>query len=658
MQEPSRRTLIGAAGSTALLAAAGCLSLDDGGDDEIVPDDDRFETVLESLPAEFDDPAWLWVTDVEAMSVLEEEEAAAFELWIVHPDDEEAYDPSRVATAIGDEYGMDGFVSVAIGSFDPDADDDLTHLEDRDDYDLYVDESAGEDDYVAVEDDVLVAASEEELAEGAFGAIESKDDRLIAEIEAVEHASDALGHADAFRVSLQTDELTDELDVDPDDVRYWARTTTAVDEDTLEVAEILECTDEDVPDETLATALADADGGWFGDLGGREGPDVEIDGATIAATIEVDLREVREQDDHQSPRIGAADGRIDLDEDVVELEVRDGDPTPIEELELTVNDETYDPDVWANGASEIAEGDRLQIETNDVEPNTSVQLRHEHAFGSSSSGTTLLGNLQFEFEFDEDATRLTIEYVDEYELDGDELHVARVDGDHRRRHEREDEGPDELDRPWAGEQVSDGSTATIDAERGQSVYVSYGSDDEFDAVAWHEVRPPGRIESTYHFEDGTLDVTLSVDRTRSADGYAIEIGRGDDARPADGQFSDETDVVEDEVSVTLSDVEFGDHVVVAWREATVGFASAVPDAEFALSADDETLEYVDGPDLTLDDLEITAWNENHEEREIDVEASVDDPLEPGDEVGLDVPDLRHVSVSYRDSSLGGVVVEE
>ena len=652
MDDCSRRHLLGITSSAALLSAAGCLSLggDDaeGDDSEIDDPSNRIDEGTAYLTADVRDPTWLWVTDVDAVEDIDEHGQQLVGAFVPEPDDEEAHDFSTVAHLFGPDFGKEQWLLVATGEFDPAADEELEHVDNRDGYALYND-TQDDDACIAHTDGLMIAGPEDSLLAAALEAGDGEGERLLDTVDEFEHAKAHVGDADTYQIHLPDEELSDELEVDPSEISYHSTSTTVVDEQTLKMSERLECADESVATEELATRLKESE--WmFGGGVSTTDADVEVDGTTVLVTFEVDLDGVAEQDEHDSPRIGGVTD-ITLSEEYVDVEVHEGDTTPVDELELFLNDEQYDREIWTDGAAEIAAGDVIRIGTDDLEPNTDVELRHNHSYGSEGSHTSLLSHLGFEFAYDDSGT-LTVEYADDLDLDGDELYLAIFDGVDQRYPDHDSE-PDTTTQPWAGNTVTSSDTASIEANYGQLVLVTWGGTDVMDDVASHDIRPPGWLDSEYDYERERLDVMLTVEEPQPAVAYELRYDSADGSL-TETQFADEVETVEAETTVTLDGVESGTEVVALWGDehVEIGRTTALPAVELDLEEDTDgySVLYVEGPTLSADSLELVVWKDDY--TRIDVADLIDGEFSPSDSLDVDATEVQHVELSYEGEPVG------
>ena len=545
-------------------------------------------------------------------------------------DPEEA---GAIASVIDHEDGYTERLTVLLGEFEPDGESEERETDDGTGYELYEGENrhACHDDeslYVAVADDVTIVGSEERI-EDAFAAAAGEKETLLEAETRIEDGLEAFEDADRRAVALlEEHHLTRDVDgFDDEDIDYLAHGAEVVDSDTMELHHGIAFEDEgaitdelleELEEESVYVPVADE-------------PTVEVDGAFVTVTAVRDLAAERAVAEHDSPgHLRARARELDADDDYLEIEVGRGDPTPVEDLTLELDGEEYDPEIWADGAEEIAEGDSLLIEVEEVEPNLRIRLTHDHEMGSSGSGTTLLNHFRFEFAYDYDEKELEVIYRDEFPLDGDRLHLAAFDADARRFGPTRDEPePRIAERPWDGE-LEEGATATLEGvEPGDRIVVGWDGTSPRDALGHYHVRPPGSASFEYDADEGTVTVELDPDGERPAAEYDLRV----DDEPASTTWTDEYDVVEDGASIELPDVEVGSRVAVVWGddELRIGSYRARPTVDLELRADEAELEHVGGDELPAGSLELRTWGEDGEET-VDLDGEIDGEFEEGDVV--------------------------
>lgn len=348
--------------------------------------------------------------------------------------------------------------------------------------------------------------------------------------------------------------------------------------------------------------------------------------------------------EHDSPAGLTARG-VDLGGEYVELEVRRGDPTPVEEITLEVGGEEYDEAIWADGAETIESGDRIRLRSDDVEPNLEVRLRHEMESGTSTSSTRILSHFRFDFEYDP-AGRLAIEYADDFPLDGDEVYVGVVDDDRYYRGERVERAV----QPWEGRELEAGDDASIDGvEPGQTIVVGYGGADFESGIARYRIAPPGHVRYDYDPASAALEATLRAEYDQPASAFELRV----DGDPASVQWADEYDTIADEATIAVPDLEYGTRVSTVWGDddRRVGSTIVLPSVDVERLADEEpAIEHVGGDAVASDELELEVWT-GKDRVPVDVGAEIDGAFEEGDRIPLGVDEARSVHPKY--GSYGG-----
>lgn len=489
---------------------------------------------------------------------------------------------------------------------------------------------------VAAVDDRLVVAESTDVLDDALAAKAGDADRLPANDDVVSDGIDACGDADTRAVMVGDDVGYGRM-VDAE-VRFSGYATTVRDPDTLERALILGLENESDTEQVTETLAED------GLLGDDEHTTVETDGAVVTVTMVVDLAARRRAREHDSPGGLRVDrGELRDPGEYVELEVMTGDPTPVDELTLEVGGETYDRSVWAGDREEIEAGDTIRIRASDVEPNLEITITHETEYATSSSTTSILDHLTFEFDYAFDDRTLDVEYTDSFDVDGDGLSVVVFEG---RRWWRDDGDDPRTETPWTGGTVTEGATASLDdVAPGETVVVTYGGTDPEDGIAYFRPAPPGEATVEYDYDARSATATLDLDDPRPADEYTVLV----DEEPADSQWADAGDTVRSGDSVTVHDVPVGSTVTVVWgaHDARLAAERAVPEIELDLDLGDEVaLEHVDGDAVPAAKLAAHVWNGDRTVVPLDDE--VDGEFAPGDTVSLGVDDVEYVSLMYDD----------
>ncbi|AEH36819.1 hypothetical protein [Halopiger xanaduensis] len=671
MPQCPRRSLLGGLGTTLAVAFAGstaAVAADESSDDEnedAVPP--TFDSVRESLPASVAaEPMTVTLQDLDAQREANDPHrprTIGYEFGI----DPESVSTAARVTSYGDEYAQPiGVLTGDVEFGDEFADEGET----RELADVEYDRYDGDDAVAADAGDIVVIAEETETIEAAFEAGAGETDRLFEAESLLEEAFDVVDDADGYTARLPDEEESAIPGAEDAPVEYIVQTTTVLDPDALEVTYGIAFEDEDdVTDELVETLEAE-----LAYMPTKEEPSAEVDGALVTVTAERDLAAEREIREHDSPGSLRIDRDADFDGDTVELEVGRGDPTPIEDLTLELDDEEYDRDIWADGQGKLEEGDTIEIDTDDIEPNLSVTLTHDHELGSSSSTTTVLNHFRFEYDYDVNAETLTVEYADDYPLDGDKLSLAaREEYTYVRPDEDEDiPDPKAETQPWTGETLEDGDTGTLEGvEPGDRVLVGWEGTTHRDAIGRFRARPPGYVDFEYDYDAETVSATLEFpedsaegegeeaengdgdkdgaeetdDETateRPADEYELRVG----GEPAATQWADDHETVSGGETIEIEDVDVGTEIEVVWGEdADVSGTRAVPTVDLEVETDG-TVEHAGGDAVPASKLEGRARTDD-DSLEISLDEYVDGEFAEGDSFDLDVDaELHTVHLRY------------
>lgn len=646
MRKCPRRTFLGSIG--AALGAGGIAGVATAATDERADgeasDGSRATTSSEGsdpdalfpyLPASLgDDP--VAITAVDPQGMLEANQPREYRLPVRYGDDPEDVEALVSVESNGGDYAR--HLAALTGSVEPEGEPE----EETDDFDRY-DLHHG---VAAARDDDLLIAEETDVLEAAVDAYDGDEDRLLDETDALADGLAAFEDADSRIVLEANERVAEMLDAEADDVRFLTRAVTVVDPDTMEIDFAVEFSDEDLVTEDRTAAFTET---VPTRRSGSEESEVSTDGARIVVSVVRDLEAERKMREHDSPS-GLMVRSVDLESEYVEVEVRRGDPTPVDELTLEVAGEEYDREVWAGDAETIQGGDTIRIRTEDVEPNLKVRLVHESEYGTSVSGTRLLSYLRFDFEYDP-AGELTIEYDDEIPLDGDEVYVGVVEGE-RYYH---DEEPDRTTQPWAGQEVTAGDAATIDdVDPGVTVVVGYGGASFDDGISHYRIRPPGHVRFDYDAAESTLTATLRVRYEQPASAYELRL----DDEPAPTQWSDEYDTIEGEATIELADLEYGTRVEAVWGDDDlwIGSTYVLPSVDLALVEGDDgvALEHVGGDPIPVDDLAVEFWDGESVDG-FAADEAVDGTFEEGDRIPLGVDDVEYAYLKYDDYWIGAAI---
>ncbi|OAQ54654.1 hypothetical protein HTG_03595 [Natrinema mahii] len=634
MPQYPRRTLLGGIGTTMALGLAGntASSTDANGERERA-DAPSFESLLDSLPASV-------ATESMTVSVMDlERRREANEPYEPHAAtgpfeiDDEDVTKQAVVYSTDDEFTQS--VTVLTGEIDLDGDGESRETADGIAYDRY----ETDDQFAAVTDDAVVITGDAATLSDAVAAGAGDADRLLDATPLLEEAFDVYEDADGYNVTVGDALQPPEIDATAE---YVVRAITVLGPDTMAMDFAISFTDADDVTDELAERLA----GEFAYTATTDEPTAEVDGSLVTVSVERDLAAERAAREHDSPGALRVERDIDLDDDYLEIEIGSGDPTPIEDLTLEVGDEAYDREVWTNGHGTLEEGDTILIETDDVEPDLSVTLTHDHEYGSSSSTTTILGHFRFDFAYDPDATELTVEYADEFPLDGDEVWLAVHEDRPTYGFREDDPEPTATAQPWTGTTMESGDDATIaDVDPGSVVYVCWDEPSFRDAIATHHAQPPGTVAFEYDYENRSLSATLELDgdTERPASAYELLI----DGEPADTQWADAAETVTSGATIEVDSVPVGTDVKVVWGEddVRVGRAYPQPQIDLEFTEDGTAVEHVGGDSLDASTLELRVWT-GEENVEIDLADEIDGDFEDGDTVPIDASEPRGANLIY------------
>ncbi|OLZ40217.1 hypothetical protein A6E15_04120 [Natrinema saccharevitans] len=634
MPQYPRRTLLGGIGTTIALGLAGnTVSSTDANGERDPADAPSFETLLDHLPASVaTESMTVSVMDLERRREANEPHGphaatGAFRI------DDEAVTKQAVVYATGESFTQS--VTVLTGEIDLDGDGESRETDDGVAYDRY----EADDQVAAVTDEAVVIAQDADVLSDAVAAGAGDADRLLDAKPLLEEAIDVHEGADGYSVNVGDDFQPPETDATAE---YVVRAITVRGPDTITMDFAVSFTDADDVTDELAERLE----GEFAYVATTDEPTAEVDGSLVTVSVERDLAAERAAREHDSPGSLRVERDIDLEDDLLEIEIGRGDPTPIEDLTLEVGDEAYDRDIWTNGHGTLEEGDTIVIETDDVEPNLSVTLTHDHEYGSSSSTTTVLGHFRFEFAYDPDATELTVEYADEFPLDGDEVWLAVHEDRPTYGFREDDPEPTATAQPWAGTTMESGDDATIEGvDPGSVVYVCWGEPNYRESLATHRTRPPGTVKFEYDYEAQSLSATLELDddTERPASAYELLV----DGEPAETQWADAADTVTSGATIEIDSVPVGADVEVVWGEDDVRVGSAYPQptVDLAFTEDGTAVEHVGGDSVDASKLEARVWSEDGSV-EIDLADEVDGDFEKGDTIPVDASAARGLSLVY------------
>ncbi|WP_245779393.1 hypothetical protein [Halostagnicola kamekurae] len=570
-----------------------------------------FDDVLAYLPASVaEDSMGVAVTNYERMREADQPYGPSPPINTAEMDASNV-SKSAFVTSYTDEYSQP--LTVLSGDIELPESTDSSETDAGVEYEYYEPESDG---VVGSDGDVVVGSTDRETVEAAFDANAGEADRLLEAESAIESGLSTFPESDARSVQI-SDEQPTLGGFEDVDIEYSVTAQTVIDADTMEMSVGIELADEsDATDELIETLESQ-----FAYAATTGEPSVEVDGSFVSTTVTRDLAAERAVREHESPGYLQVERDFDIeDDDLLEIEIGRGDPTPIEDLTLEIDDEPYDREIWADGHGKLEEGDTIVVDMDDVEPNLSVSLTHEHELGSSSSRTTILSHFRFESSYDIDSGELTLEYADDFSLDGEEVFLAVYDERPIYRLDEDGSEPRVSTQPWDGETMSEGDTATVeDVEVGDTVIVGWKGTDYDDSIWQHQADPPGRARFEYEYDSETLEATLDFapispdseseptdDVERSASEYELQI----DGEPADTQWTDEFETVSTGATLEIDDVAVGSDVEAVWAETDTPIGRTQTQPSIDLAYDGGTVEHVGGDALPAADLEAEIWAEN------------------------------------------------
>ena len=641
MQYP-RRALLAGVGltGTAVLLGSTVLSDDDPAtsDSSESGDDSEFDELFAYLPATIDGPSISVVAaDVQARRKADEP-------YDYHVAVSGAIDPSSVEVHVrADAFGEDEHVGVSVltGTVEIDGETERRETDAGTSYEVY--ETKRE--VVAETDDVVLVSGSTETIEAAIDAAAGDEKSLFDREPRIEDGLETFSDADERAVHLDEYIFPVEGDEDAPEISFAASGIDVIDSDTIEMQIGFAFEDErEITDDVL-----DAIRSEFSAMGTTEELDVTVDDDLVVVTVRRDLAAERAVADHDSPGQLRLVGDVDPDVDSVEIEIGRGDPTPIEELTLSLDDREIDPSEWADDQSTIEAGDRIHLPLEELEPNLQVRITHDHEMGSSSSGTTILAHLQFAFDFDADRGELDVGYADSFPLDGDRLSVVAYDPDSRSRASFGEADPVVSADPWDGETVTEGDEASVEGiEPGNEVLVNWDGTGYENAIAHYFASPPGRVTFDFDYASNTLSVTLSVEDVRDADEYTLLV----ENESASTQWIDVDDTIADESTIEVTGIDVGMQSSVVWNDdVRVGSTRVVPELLLEFDPETDTVEHVGGDAIPAESLTVELWTDDGSE-EMTLADAIDGTFEEGDSFTVDREGVRDVVLLYDDLLIG------
>lgn len=648
MPQCPRRTLLGGIGTTIAVAMAGnaATATENDAPTERGSETPSLEALLDALPASV-------ATDSMAVTAIDfDRRRKANEPHNPRPTTGSfGIDPASVSKQVTVLNADDGYsrpVSVLAGDIQLAGDGERRETDDGFAYDRYEDDDL---ELVAgVTESLVVIAEDEGTIADSLAAKAGDGERLLEAEPVIEDALESHAAADSYIVQIGDGSGLSAADAD---VEYVVRAMTVRDPDTIEVTHEIAFEDAaDVTDDLVERLTGD-----LAYMATKGEPTVETDGAVVTITAERDLAAERAVQNHESPGFLRPERDIDPDDDVLEIEIGRGDPTPVEDLTLEVGGEEYDREIWADGHGTLEKGDTIVIDVDDVEPNLSVTIRHDHEAGGSASSTTILDRFRFDFEYDADAETLTLEYADDFPLEGDSVSLAVYEDRPTYRPDGDGPEPRTTAQPWTGT-LSAGDEATLEnVTPGETVLVCWEGTSQQDSIAYHRVRPPGVVNFDYEYDSRTLSATLEFEDgdERPADAYELLL----DDEPAATQWVDEHETVTSGATIDLEDVPAGTDVTVVWGDDDVrlGGTRTRPSIDLAFTDDETAVEHVGGDSLPASDLVAHVWTDD-ERIDIDLDEEIDGEFTEGDTFAVDADGIHHVTLVFDQEHHVGSVTSE
>lgn len=416
----------------------------------------------------------------------------------------------------------------------------------------------------AVCGEVVIVADAVRVVTNAIDAARGDTTRLLEHVPRLEEGLAAVDDGHLAFVAIENEFQLPSHDVEQDDVRYLAYGTTVSDGETQESSLVIGFTDADLVTDELVRTLEESfrqQNETF-----RDDPSGTVDGAVVEITyVEV----VGDDPDGSEHLDGLNLEDFEPDDEYAAVELRRGDPTPVEDVQLELDCEPYDREIWAGDAETLAAGDTVRIRTDDLEPKIEVTLRVETDHGTVSTSTTLLEYVSFEITRELESGDVTVAYPGPLSLSGDDVTIALLN----RPLDRETIDPERTVEPWAGGDVEPGDVATVeDVEPGTVVAVGWQGTSVDDILDVYYTTPPGRASFERDGDANRVSVILEFPyhayESRPAAEYRIRV----DAEPAESQWTDRRETIESGDSVTLEDVGTDatvDVVYVGWEEETL-----------------------------------------------------------------------------------------
>jgi len=638
VQTPSRRHFL--SGSVVTIAAlGGCVSdenaddspADEPTDDEESDDEESDDDISDGLAAALD--------AVPAESAIEGEYQS---IVVASPDDADAFEDfgPQVAGAAESIDGIDAgdvdrvllartrdfetTVGVAAGSFDrPDPG---AEVETGDEWRI----GEGDDLAFASADDLVAFAGDgdgpstdavETAADAARGNVETladADDHLP---EAFGRLSDSsfvfyvpsVGGSVSTAINQQLQAMAAGFEA------YPGRQTGTVENEYL----LYPSDGATVGDEAVETFLLEMDPGQVVES------DVERDDAVYVEVVS-ELPPERDRDAAPDATIRAS---VDAAEGLVEYEHRRGESVDAEELELWLDGEAADVQP-ADEFDAFEVGDVVDVETDPL-ASTALRWYDEDEDVQYVYARGVVGEDQFETEFDHDAETLEISYRGDRAADPEKLQVVHRGADGTTTPEQFADAYDSLTAGDAvtveGVEIDDTVTLRLDVPSGPSGNRS--------TLLYFRASPP-RLHLR-RLED-QLIANYYGDRSHPADEFRVLV----DGEPADTQLADVTETLDPNDDVELGEVPTGSEVVVNWTEPDepieVARHTVTPRARVATTYDADagtvTVEHEDGEAIPAESLTLRVDGEAASVQPADEY----DSFAPGDALTIDAEPFSFV----------------
>lgn len=292
----------------------------------------------------------------------------------------------------------------------------------------------------------------------------------------------------------------------------------------------------------------------------------------------------------------------DEDEGTVQVEHRDGDALPADDLELRVDAAPADTQP-SDEFDEFAPGDAFAVE---VPPLANVELVWVHPEREHRLGGTMTARRAIEARYDPGDETMTLVYVGEQPADPGRLRVRRRRPSARTATEGEEVFAEEYD------ELSSGDSVEIDAEIGDRVTVAVRTETENATSVrsfGHFATEPRRAFA-FREEKGDITAVYTDPVVRDAGEFRLLV----DDEPTERQPADVHDDLEREATVDLGEFSAGTTFTAEWtppaEPVAVGEHVVAPEATFevAYDPDEEVVEvaHAGGDAIDAEALSVVA----------------------------------------------------